>query len=245
MKDKFDFCKIILIAIGKVNNFIHSKKVEYIEPEDKKERILALVENYRTISTNSYSWFYTYKDIPEKHKKNLLKFDKNLYIGDFVCIIDDSMFNTCKEGLLFMLSGVYEHWGPLSGAHFIKYSDIDTMEVVGKWLRVYLKECSKKYVDISGYDADRLKELLIKVIDIDKLYDTSYTNESETGHTNGIFNIGKRVTYQKGQISGYKRCSREYAIKLKRQADLFFDYYDKQKKGLNQKEKNINWHLLI
>lgn len=205
---------------------------EKIEVDEilKKEKIVKLVEKYsRKLDVGYYSVLHTYKDIDDKHKKNLLKFDKNLYVGDFACILDRSILHSCKEGLLFMLSGFYYHIGPFSGADFFKYSDIGTMTPMDiDKLRIYFKDNSYKEISVIWY-AEPLKELLEKIIEIDRLADTSYTNQSKSGHTSGIFSRRNRKSYFEGQISGYNRCSREYEAKLRRQADLFLNTTNKWK----------------
>ncbi len=205
------------------------KKIE-VDEILKKEKIVKLVEKYSSkVNTHWDTVLHTYKNIDDKHKKNLLKFDKNLFVGDFACILDRSILNSCKEGLLFMLSGFYYHWGPFSGADFFKYSDIDTMTPMDiDKLRIYFKDNSYKEISVFWY-AEPLKELLEKIIEIDRLADTSYTNQSKSGHTSGIFSRRNRKSYCEGQISGYNRCSREYEAKLRLQADLFLNTTNKWK----------------
>ena len=66
-----------------------------------------------------------------------------------------------------------------------------------------------------------MKNILEEIIKIDRETDTSYTTESKTGIVKGINQKSNREAYFKGQISGYKRASREYQIKLQKQADAF------------------------
>ncbi len=209
----------------------------------KHDEIAEIVEKYcgelaeYSLSYNNkrYWTFYSYKTFPADKKSNLLKFDKNLFEADMAAMysIDNGVINPdaekCKDGIVFMLSGFYIRTaGQLKGYTFIKYSAIDDIEVKGKkelhlTLNVQTNDFWKQeYLDISiDYYAEPLKKILTEIIEIDRKTDTSYTTESQTGIVKGINQKNNREAYFKGQISGYKRASREYQIKLQKQADAF------------------------
>lgn len=209
----------------------------------KHDEIAAIVEKYcgeladcnLTYNNKRYWVFYSYKTFPSDKKSNLLKFDKNLFEADMAAMysLDSGVINPdaekCKNGILFMLSGFYIRTaGQLKGYTFIKYSAIKNIEVKGKKdlhlsLNVQTNDFWKQdWLDISvDYYAEPLKKILTEIIEIDRKSDTSYTTESKTGIVKGINQKGNREAYFKGQISGYKRASREYQIKLQKQADSF------------------------
>ena len=209
----------------------------------KHDEIAAIVEKYcgelaeydLTYNNKRYWVFYSYKTFPANKKSNLLKFDKNLFEADMAAMysIDSGVINPdaekCKDGILFMLSGFYIRTsGQLKGYTFIKYSAIKSIEVKGKKdlhlsLNVNTNDFWKQdWLNISvDYYAEPLKNILEEIIKIDREADTSYTTESKTGIVKGINQKANREAYFKGQISGYKRASREYQIKLQKQADAF------------------------
>lgn len=209
----------------------------------KHDEIAAIVEkycgklaDYELAYNNKHYWtFYSYKTFPVEKKSNLLKFDKNLFEADMAAMysIDNGVINPdaekCKDGIVFMLSGFYIRTsGQLKGYTFIKYSEIKTIEVKGKReLHISLDNQTNDFwkqdwLNISvDFYAEPLKKILNEIIEIDRKSDTSYTTESKTGIVKGINQKVNRDAYFKGQISGYKRASREYQIKLQKQADAF------------------------
>lgn len=193
-----------------------------VNPEVKRTKIAKLASKYANkIPTYWYGTQISFESITDKEKKNLLKFDKNLYVDDFVYMYDKSITHNCTEGMLFMLSGIYVKDLPLGRAHFFRYSDISSVNVVSyDSLRLYLRNNMSKEISVC-WKSEPLKELLEKILEIDKQCDTSYTNSSDSGYTNGIFGQGNRKAYMDGQRNGYNRCSREYEIKLRKQADKF------------------------
>lgn len=211
----------------------------------KHDEIAAVVEKYcgklkdygLNYNNKRYWAFYSYKTFPADKKSNLLKFDKNLFEADMAALysVDDGIINPdatkCKDGILFMLSGFYIRTaGQLKGYTFIKYSAIKNIEVKGtKDLHISLDSQTNDFwkqdwLNISvDYYAEPLKNILSEIIKIDRKNDTSYTTESKTGIVKGIKQKTNREVYFKGQISGYKRASREYQIKLQKQADAFLE----------------------
>ncbi|QNL96540.1 zinc ribbon domain-containing protein [Treponema sp. Marseille-Q4132] len=203
------------------------KRVEVDETMKKKAISKLVLKNYSSIDVSDYLDFVSYKSITEKQKAQILNFDKNLSICDFICACSKSILgDSYKDGLLFMLSGFYVKETPFSQSYFFKYSDIELEILIGdsEELRVYFhdKETNKmKHKDVAIYDARKLKELLEKIIAIDKENDTSYTVKSPTGATKGVHGTKNRKAYRDGQISGYERCSRQYELKLRSEAEKF------------------------
>ena len=193
-----------------------------LRPAEQKEQILSIVRKYkeRIYTGTSYLPFYSYENIPEKNKRNLLKFSRNLSYDDFVCMIDTSILGSSKEGLVFTLEGIYEHSGPFSGSYYVRYKDIKRMEIQEvKKLCIYCANGESIYFSVSYY-ASKLEELITKLIELTKPIDSDLFCE-ETGKAKGYLSSSNREAFYAGQKNGYIRCSHEYEIKLRRQAELF------------------------
>lgn len=193
-----------------------------LRPAEQKEQILSIVRKYKEqiYTGTSYLPFYSYENIPEKNKRNLLKFSRNLSYDDFVCMIDTSILGSSKEGLVFTLEGIYEHSGPFSGSYYVRYKDIKRMEIQEvKKLCIYCANGESIYFSVSYY-ASKLEELITKLIELTKPIDSDLFCE-ETGKAKGYLSSSNREAFYAGQKNGYIRCSHEYEIKLRRQAELF------------------------
>ena len=193
-----------------------------LRPAEQKEQILSIVRKYKEqiYTGTSYLPFYSYENIPEKNKKNLLKLSRNLSYDDFVCMIDTSILGSSKEGLVFTLEGIYEHSGPFSGSYYVRYKDIKRMEIQEvKKLCIYCANGESIYFSVSYYASD-LEELITKLIELTKPID-SYLSCEETGKAKGYLSSSNRKAFYAGQKNGYIRCSQQYEIKLRRQAELF------------------------
>ena len=193
-----------------------------LRPAEQKEQILSIVRKYKEqiYTGTSYLPFYSYENIPEKNKRNLLKFSRNLSYDDFVCMIDTSILGSSKEGLVFTLEGIYEHSGPFSGSYYVRYKDIKRMEIQEvKKLCIYCANGESIYFSVSYY-ASKLEELITKLIELTKPIDSDLFCE-ETGKAKGYLSSSNSEAFYAGQKNGYIRCSHEYEIKLRRQAELF------------------------
>ena len=93
-----------------------------------------------------------------------------------------------------------------------------TMEV--KKLCIYCANGESIYFSVSYY-ASKLEQLITKLIELTKPID-SYLSCEETGKTKGYLSSSNREAFYAGQKNGYKRCSRQYEIKLRRQAENNF-----------------------
>ena len=208
-----------------------------LRPAEQKEQILSIVRKYKEqiYTGTSYLPFYSYENIPEKNKKNLLKLSSNLSYDDFVCMIDTSILGSSKEGLVFTLEGIYEHSGPFSGSYYVRYKDIKRMEIQEvKKLCIYCANGESIYFSVSYY-ASKLEELITKLIELTKPID-SYLSCEETGKTKGYLSSSNREAFYAGQKNGYKRCSRQYEIKLRRQAELFLKTTNKWRRERDEYE---------
>lgn len=198
--------------------------------EEKKEKIRKETREYYNRACKSGVY---YSDIEASHKSNLLKFDANLFFDDFISIYDTSFNSNCKDGIVFMLSGFYIPDSDFSGRTFIAYRDVVTMELerfMGKNLKITVSAGESYSVSSTYFEWQSLKELVQKLIEIDAQCDTSYTSGSPTGKVKGLRGGARyREGYSDGQVNGYQRCSREYEIKLRRQAELFLEEKNKWK----------------
>ena len=88
-----------------------------------------------------------------------------------------------------------------------------------KKLCIYCANGESIYFSVSYY-ASKLEELITKLIELTKPID-SYLSCEETGKAKGYLSSSNRKAFYAGQKNGYIRCSQQYEIKLRRQAELF------------------------
>ena len=225
-KDSSKFC----IECGKPFKTQGSRKAK--PAKSKKEKLTEILEEYKySINKTEYSCYVPFEKMGAR-KENLLKFDGNLDFDAVIGLFDisvnlslkdiwsGSMQKTvCKEGLLFTLSGFYDHTGPFSGSHYIRYSDIQSMEVEDKKNGNLIINGEYSILG-SFYWTDSLKEMLEKICKINEK-EKSYTEVLESGKRSGVASARMRKYGHERELIAYQRCSREYEIKLRRQADLF------------------------
>lgn len=199
--------------------------------KQKKEILSEILNEYRySINKTEYGNFVSIENMGER-KQNLLKFDAGLELDSVIGLFDTSVSlsfkdiwkgsteTPCKEGLLFALSGFYDHTGPHSGSHYIRYTDIRSMEVEEK------KDGNliiNGIFTISGafYWTESLKEMLGKICAVNN-QNKSYTEVIQSGKKSGVISSRMRQYGYERELIAYQRCSREYELKLQRQADLF------------------------
>ena len=70
----------------------------------------------------------------------------------------------------------------------------------------------------------------MKLKKIDAEFSTDYLVGVTSVRTDGLKTSRDRKYFMKGQINGYIRCSREYEMKLRKQADLFLTTANKWRK---------------
>ena len=225
-KDSSKFC----IECGKPLKTQSPKKTK--TAKSKKEKLTEILEEYKySINKTEYGCYVPFEEMG-KRKENLLKFDGNLDLDTVIGLFDTSVnlsfkdiFNgssqttVCKEGLLFALSGFYDHTGPHAGSHYIRYSDIHSMEVENKKNGNLIINGSYNILG-SFYWTESLKEMLEKICKIND-EEKSFTEVISSGKRHGVVSAKMRQYGYERELIAYQRCSREYEIKLRRQADLF------------------------
>lgn len=222
----------------------------YSNSTEKKEKIYQTVLNYASkIGEDCVGWkLWKYDNYPTKKKDLLLKFDSNFNYDDFACLF--AIPNALKfqlspkgdYGLLFTLSGFYIK-DPLMQTYFIKYSEIIKCDVLKKKnIRIYLNHkvscfvSDETFVDNGEYSALPLSNLLNELKSIDSDYPSDYLIATRSDRTVGIHSAHDRRVFLDGQKNGYIRCSREYEIKLRRQAELFLKTTNKWRRERDEYE---------
>lgn len=199
--------------------------------KSKKEILIEILNEYRySINKTKYGNFVSVEEMGER-KQNLLKFDAGLELDSVIGLFDTSVSlsfkdiwkgsteTPCKEGLLFALSGFYDHTGPHSGSHYIRYTDIRSMEVEEKKDGNLIINGSFTILG-AFYWTESLKEMLGKICAVNN-QNKSYTEVIQSGKKSGVISSRMRQYGYERELIAYQRCSREYELKLQRQADLF------------------------
>ena len=74
-----------------------------VNPEVKRTKIAKLASKYANkIPTYWYGTQISFESITDKEKKNLLKFDKNLYVDDFVYIYMINLLHIIVQKVCFL-----------------------------------------------------------------------------------------------------------------------------------------------
>lgn len=235
---------------GDYNDSDSYEDSSYVDITQKKEKIYQTVLNYASeIGEDCVRWkLWKYNNYPTKKKDLLLKFDSNFNYDDFACLF--AIPNALKfqlspkgdYGLLFTLSGFYIK-DPLMQTYFIKYSEIIKCDVLKKKdIRIYLNHkvscfvSDETFVDNGEYSALPLANLLNELKSIDAEYPSDNLMATTSDRTVGIHSARDRKVFLEGQKNGYIRCSREYEIKLRRQAELFLKTTNKWRRERDEYE---------
>lgn len=223
----------------------------YSSPTEKKEKIYQTVLNYASkIGEDCVGWkLWKYNNYPTEKKNLLLKFDSNFNYDDFACLF--AIPNALKlfqlspkgdYGILFTLSGFYIK-DPLMQTYFIKYSEITKCDIIKKSdIRIHLNHkvtafiSDETFVDNCEYSALPLANLLKELKSIDSDYPSDHLIATRSDRTVGIHSAHDRKIFLEGQKNGYIRCSREYEIKLRRQAELFLKTTNKWRRERDEYE---------
>lgn len=230
-------------------NSYESEK-NYSNSTEKKEKIYQTVLNYASkIGEDCVGWkLWKYDNYPTKKKDLLLKFDSNFNYDDFACLF--AIPNALKfqlspkgdYGILFTLSGFYIK-DPLMQTYFIKYSEITKCDIIKKHdIRIHLNHMvtafisDETFVDNCEYSALPLANLLNELKSIDSDYPSDHLIATRSDRTVGIHSAHDRKVFLNGQKIGYNRCSREYEIKLRRQAELFLKTTNKWRRERDEYE---------
>ena len=222
----------------------------YVDITQKKEKIYQTVLNYASkIGEDCVGWkLWKYNNYPTEKKDLLLKFDSNFNYDDFACLF--AIPNALKfqlspkgdYGILFTLSGFYIK-DPLMQTYFIKYSEITKCDIIKKRdIRIHLNHkvtaliSDETFVDNCEYSALPLANLLKELKSIDSDYPSDHLIATRSDRTVGIHSAHDRKIFLEGQKNGYIRCSREYEIKLRRQAELFLKTTNKWRRERDEYE---------
>lgn len=197
--------------------------------KDKKAQIQELLKNAWDIKKKGE--YVPFEEMGDR-KQNLYKFDGNIDFDSVIGLFDTSVSlsfkdiwngnqqTPCKEGLLFTLSGVYDRWGPNAGSKYIRYSDIRTMEVEDRKDGALIINNGQYRIDGVYWYTGTLKELLEKICELNN-GEKSFSEVISSGKRKGIVSEAMRQYGYERELLAYQRCSREWEIKLRRQADLF------------------------
>ena len=218
-----------------------------ISIKEKKDKIHQMVLQYASqIGEKCVDWkVKNYETFPNDKKDLLLKIDCNFNYDDFATIF--SIPNPLKlqlsakfdYGIIFTIFGFYiSTVDQLNSYTFVKYSEIVNCETIkNKHIKIYLStelkgmfNSSENFIECGEYLAKPLSELLMKLKKIDAEFSTDYLTSVTSVRTDGLKTSRDRKYFMKGQINGYIRCSREYEMKLRKQADLFFTTANKWRK---------------
>lgn len=129
---------------------------------NEKEVIKNIIKS-KPITTNSTYKVHYYPNISDKVVAKVTKrFDQRMNINNIAVVFDTSMFNSCKNGIIFMVSGAY-YLGILEKPFYFNYRDIAEISTfLDK--RVEIKFINNNTISIgSGIDsfnADNLKSIL-------------------------------------------------------------------------------------
>jgi len=89
---------------------------------DIKKDMLEIIRKVKSSVIDGSYKMHDYLSIPEKKRKGLLKFDPHFEFDDFVAMYDTSLFGDAKEGVVFMVDGLY--LDDTFTKKFLKYDDI-------------------------------------------------------------------------------------------------------------------------
>lgn len=218
-----------------------------ISIKEKKDKIHQMVLQYASqIGEKCVDWkVKNYETFPNDKKDLLLKIDCNFNYDDFATIF--SIPNPLKiqlsakfdYGIIFTIFGFYIRTvEQLNSYTFVKYSEIVNCEAIkNEHIKIYLSteikglfNSSENFIECGEYLAKPLSELLMKLKDLDDEFSTDYLTSVTSVRTDGLKTSRDRKYFMKGQINGYIRCSREYEMKLRKQADLFLTTTNKWRK---------------
>jgi uncharacterized protein (DUF697 family) len=120
---------------------------------------------------------FDYTSISKKRQKNLFKIDPYFNFDKFVAMIDTTVFNTAKEGIVFMTNGIYIK-SILFPVYFINYVDIKStyfgkgqfiIETITNGNIEYIDTCFEKEKGCSIF-SELLKQLSILSLENDNGY---------------------------------------------------------------------------
>ena len=205
--------------------------MSFYKCKSKKEKLTDILEEYRYSITKGYFGNYIPFEDMGKRKTNLFEFDRGLDLDTVIGLFStisvsgdpaSRASDDCTGGLLFTLSGFYDDYTELfSGSTYTRYSDIKTMEVENKKNGKLIINGNYK-IRGNAFFTGSLKEMLEKICEVND-QEKSLTEVLESGKRSGVVSARmKQYGYEREQLA-YVRCSQQYEIKLRRQADLFLN----------------------
>lgn len=141
---------------------------------EKKDEILKLTKEY-DISKDMYKKYYC-PDIPEKVLGKLIKyFDSAITINSVVAFFDCTIMGSGKKGFVFLVDGFY-YTDTLEKPLYVPYKDISDISeyysMSGVNIKVELNN-GEEYTFINVLDMEKLKQLLLRIKEIDEIYGQS------------------------------------------------------------------------
>lgn len=93
----------------------------------RQEKIKNIIEDIISLPYGNVNY---YPNISDKVKAKITKnFDPNINLNNIVAFVDTTLMGTCKTGLVFTLTGIYNR-EMLSKPYYFNYKDIDDMIVI-------------------------------------------------------------------------------------------------------------------
>lgn len=154
-----------------------------METTKEMQAMLAVIKNNDVKFRKDNSLYKTYYApvIPDKIMRKLIKyFDNHLPAQSIVAFYDESLFSTCKSGIIFTTDGFYTKF--MGKAVYIQYATINSMFVNSSnniCVQLSTGEMSD-YTVISAFDGATFKNILEKLIAIDAKYGQASQKRSGT-----------------------------------------------------------------
>lgn len=143
--------------------------------EEMNKMLEVIKENdFSLRNNNSMYKSYLAPDIPEKVMKKLLKYyDSHLPIKGVLAFYDETLFSSCKSGVVFTNDGFYVKF--MSKPVYIHYADITHIYVDSSKNLVVdtSSDTMSDYTIITAFDKYVFKNILEKLIKIDSEYGQS------------------------------------------------------------------------
>lgn len=137
---------------------------------DKREEMMEIVKSDLSIT---WGKVYYYPHISDKTKAKITKnFDANVNTNNIVAFYDSTLIGSCKNGMVFMLTGAY-FLTLFEKPFYFNYVDIVDIKIIpdkkgstsssDAKLQIYLKNENVLNVGIGGFYKENLKALLLKL----------------------------------------------------------------------------------
>lgn len=143
---------------------------------EEMKQMLDIIKKYDKAKTG-YKKYYA-PDIPDKILKKIIKnFDSNVPVNSIVAFFDITVFNSCKDGWLFTVDGMYDKF--LGKPHYIRYCDIIKVSYDKEYPLLQVRNENSEYRIQHGID-DKVAftHMIYELRDIDKEYGQSTARTS-------------------------------------------------------------------